>query len=197
MISLLEGSVLHQADGKIIIKTQMGIGYEVYYKGYSQVGENLEIFTAHIIREQSQELFGFKNLIEREMFYLLIGVNGVGPKSAFSLVASVGVEDLKRAIVFEEKKVLTSAPGIGPKAAAQLILSLKDKVDAIKVKGSYKEESFNPEFKNTLDEVLMACNELGFRESDIIPIVKNELKNNSEATPEFLIKQVLREVRRS
>lgn len=195
MISYLEGIILHIEESKIILKTTYGIGYEVYYKGSAREGMPLEVYTAHVIREQSQELFGFKTLREREIFYLLLSVTGVGPKSAFSLVTTIGIDGIKKAIVLEEKKVLTSAPGIGPKAAAQIILNLKDKIAGmgnINLAGTLSPEL--SAHSRTLDEVVMACSELGFKDSEVIPLVRKWISSEPEVKPEALIKRILQEM---
>lgn len=197
MIGYIEGSVLHFDENKVLIKTPYGVGYEVYFRGATKVGSPINLFAAHVIREQSQELFGFKTLIEKDMFHMLLGVNGVGPKSAFSLVTTVGVDGLKKAIVFEEKKVLTQAPGIGPKAAAQIILSLKDKVagmGAIDLAGA--KSHVDPTAGRTLDEVIQACSELGFNSAEVMPMVRDWLQSEPSLGPEALIKKVLQEMAR-
>lgn len=197
MIGYIEGTVLQCDENKALIKTTYGVGYEVYYRGMAKTGSLLNLFTAHVIREQSQELFGFKTLIEKDMFNMLLSVNGVGPKSAFSLVTTVGVDGVKKAIVFEEKKVLTQAPGIGPKAAAQIILNLKDKVagmGAIDLVGA--KNHMDPTVGRTLDEVVQACSELGFNASDVVPMVRDWIQSEPESTPESLIKKVLQEMAR-
>lgn len=197
MIGYIEGNVLHIDEKKILLKTALGLGYEVYYSGYCLVGDFLNLYTSQIIREQSQDIFGFKSLGEKELFNLLLGVTGVGPKSAYSLVMNVGVESVKKAIVLEEKKVLTTAPGIGPKAAAQIILNLQEKISKAGEINLKAAASFtSPVQGKVLDEVILACQELGFRESEVLAKVSSWLKDDPEASSEVLIKKVLQEVAR-
>ena len=126
MIGYLNGEILFKTNQKIIIGTKSGVGYEVNIQVHAMVGEIISLYISQIIRENSQELFGFTTANEKEIFELLLTVSGVGPKSAYSLVTNVGSTALADAILFEDKKILQSAPGIGPKAASQIILDLKN-----------------------------------------------------------------------
>lgn len=192
MIGYIEGEVLEVQENSILLKTQMGIGYLVNYKGFAKLGESMALYTAYIVREQSQDLFGFKSSSEKEVFSLLLGVNGVGPKSAFSLICSLGAEGVKKAILFEDKKSLTKAPGIGPKAAAQILLNLKDKIPDMAKEEPSPQSSAIGSFSN-VQEALMACLELGFNQEHILPRISKWASENPEVKAEDLIKKVLQD----
>lgn len=201
MIGHLQGEILFKSSPKIVIGTQAGVGYEVNAPVIEEIGENISLFISHIIRENSQVLFGFSTANDKELFELLLSVSGVGPKSAYSLVTNVGGVALTDAILFEDKKIIQSAPGIGPKAASQVILDLKDKIKklqktkptAITVKSSSNDEnSVNSESTNNtrfLREALMAFNELGYTDAQVLPHLQ-ELRERSDST-EDLIKHTL------
>ena len=95
MIGYLEGQILKHYNTKILLKTSSGIAYEVYYDQALTDSRTAAIYTSLIIRENSQELFGFKDFESKEFFELLLGVKGVGPKSAYSLVATIGIPESK------------------------------------------------------------------------------------------------------
>ena len=112
--------------------TNGGVGYQVFYSKVLPHGIDCEIYVKHIKKENSEDLYGFSSFGEKKMFELLVGVKGIGPKSAYSLVSRLGLKNLIRAISFKEKKVLTSVPGIGPRAGAQILLDLTEKVVSLK-----------------------------------------------------------------
>ena len=222
MIGLIHGEVIFSDGNDLILLTNSGIGHQIYFSHVLPEGSKAAIFISHVVREASEELYGFKTLREKKMFEMLTTVKGVGPKSAFSLVASVGSSSIVDAILFENKKVLTKAPGIGAKAASQMILDLSGKVQKIKMYSNrtYKiGEAYHAEASQaisnvqfSLDEVetpetsgfvvdetvlrdtLMACKELGFKEEKIIPLAQRILNENHITKPEQLGHLVLKEV---
>jgi Holliday junction DNA helicase RuvA len=210
MIGYLSGEVIFSDASELIIKTADGIGYQVYFKKLLAEGSTAEVFISHIIREASQELFGFENLREKKLFELLNSVKGVGPKSAYSLLSSLGEQAIIQAIQLENKKTLSKAPGVGPKAAAQICLDLSNKVQRVVMytggaQGSYSEgvaaelfDNATPEHsfqdEKILEEALMACKELGFKEELISVTARKILKEHEILKPEQLVHLVLKEV---
>ncbi len=186
MIGYLEGEVLFKEEQKLLVKAGNGIGYEIFYN--RTCGKDVKIFTSQIFKEKSVELYGFENLNEKLFFENLLKVNGVGPKSAFSLINTVGTEALKQAILLEDIKTIKTAPGIGPKAAKQMILDLKDKIDLNTEFSGPSESESNSSF---FMEAISAFKELGFQENEIRPIIKEKLKTNTYSQAEDLIKSVL------
>ncbi len=202
MIGYLEGELNFIDNNKIIVHTKMGVGYEVNV-AKSFLNEKIaKLFICHIFKENAQDLYGFDNIEEKKLFELLITVNGVGPKSAFGLLSHLGSESIINAIVMEEASILKKAPGIGQKASEQLILSLKDKIQKENLKptstiktslgASVGTDSKN---KNLAKETLNACVELGFKETQILPVIQKLLPQHHGTRPEDFIKHVLRELR--
>ncbi|WP_127715692.1 Holliday junction branch migration protein RuvA [Halobacteriovorax sp. HLS] len=216
MIGHLQGEVLFSDGVESVILTNSGIGYQVYFHQVLPEGNVTSIFISHVIREASEELYGFRTIREKKMFELLTSVKGVGPKSAFSLASNIGVDQIINAITMDDKKTLTKAPGIGAKAAAQMILDLQNKVSKIKMYSnktlgaqpiaatstvSIQPEMFTQEteVESTsdhliLNDTILACKELGFKEEKVIPIAQKILGSNEITKPEQLIHLVLREV---
>lgn len=196
MIGYLEGQILKMYNNKILLKTASGIAYEVFYGMNLSSTKNAAIYTSMIIRENSQELFGFADFESKEFFELLLSVKGVGPKSAYSLVTTIGVNQLMNAILLDNQKIIKSAPGIGAKAAAQIILDLKDKISKwsstnINLVNDKKENIVNTNGDlNMVKESLAACVELGFREDEVLPKI-NQIISNGASSADEIIKQVL------
>ncbi|MBL7664190.1 MAG: Holliday junction branch migration protein RuvA [Bacteriovoracaceae bacterium] len=199
MIGFIEGVVLKNLVNKLLIKVPNGIGYEISASSTADEGSKVQFYTSFIIRENSQELYGFNTYEEKELFELLLSVNGVGPKSAFSLISSLGVKALFDAILLENKKILQQAPGIGPKASAQIILSLQEKIRKfseqmmLERKTTFKAMSSNE--NNFINETLMACRELGFQEFKVLPIAQSVLASQNIQSAEDLLKNVLQQIR--
>ena len=200
MIGYLEGEALRLDEQSVIIKCNNGIGYEVKTSANINEAEKNALYIAHVIRENAQELYGFLTLEEKKMFNLLNKVKGVGPKSSFVLISSLGVGQIVNAITLEDKKLLSKAPGIGPKAAAQIILDLSSKVGELSSFSSSstlssKTESVLPAGDSSLiQDTIMACKELGFDESMVMEKVKDLVVNHNIKKPEELIHLVLKEM---
>jgi Holliday junction DNA helicase RuvA len=219
MIGFLCGEVLFSDGIESVIQTSTGIGYQVFYNKVLVEGTQAAIHISHIIKEDSETLYGFHSLRAKKLFELLLTVNGVGPKSAYGLISNLGVNEIINAVKLEAKNTLTKAPGVGAKSAAQIILDLSSKIDRVKmysdstktVKASspiiqtsileieevvYVDNEISPSHNqhDILNDALMACKELGFKEDKIIPIAQKILGANNISKPEQLIHLVLREI---
>lgn len=204
MIGYLTGTVVYSDSQKSIIHTAQGVGYEVSTSTPMVPNRDVALFISHIIREQSQDLYGFETVDDKKFFEMLLDVNGIGPKSAFSLVSHLGVQQIISAITFENVDVLKSAPGVGKKSAEQIVLSLKDKVSKLEigyatrekpVKAGAKVSAENKQDAMLVKETLAACQGLGFKDQDILPMIQKHLQNGSASKPEDLVKIILKELR--
>ena len=191
MIGSLVGKVLFSDKHHIILQTDSGVGYQVHFSEEKKEGTMVKLFITHIVKEASQELFGFNSLREKKLFELLNSVKGVGPKSAFSILSFLGGQMVVEAIQAENKKTLTRVPGIGVRAASQIILDLGKKIERV------KEHFFNDHQKPEslfLREAVLACKELGFDEDLVMPIASQILSQQSIQKSEELLGLVLREI---
>ena len=141
MIGFLRGILADKGDGYIIIDVN-GVGYQVFVPANSTAylnaeGEEVLVYTSMIVREDDVSLFGFSGKGELDAFRKLIGVSGVGPKAAISILSSFTLDQFKQAIVFEDSKSLQRANGIGKKTAERIVLELKDKFSSAAPDGSY------------------------------------------------------------
>lgn len=204
MIGYISGTVVYSDSQKSIILTAQGVGYEVSTATPMVPNRDVALFISHIIREQSQDLYGFESAEDKKFFEMLLDVNGIGPKSAFSLVSHLGVQQIISAITFENVDVLKSAPGVGKKSAEQIVLSLKDKVSKLEIGFTTKEKpvksgaKISPENKSEgllVKETLAACQGLGFRDQEILPMIQKHLQAGLATKPEELVKLILKELR--
>lgn len=217
MIAYLHGRVLLSDGNETIILTAGGVGHQVRTHLVLPEGKDASLYIAHIIREAGQELYGFANLREKKLFEMLLTVNGVGPKGAYSLVSALGTNAVLNAITLDDKKALSRAPGIGSKTAAQIILDLQPKIHRIKMyaeiyAGPTASVSSNAENLGLLtlmdappegpfthdsqlmNEALMACKELGFKETQINPLLQKIMLQHQVTRSEQLVHLVLKEI---
>lgn len=204
MIGYISGTVIYSDSQKSIVLTNQGIGYEIHTATPMVPNKDVALYISHIIREQSQDLFGFESADDKKFFEMLLDVNGIGPKSAFSLVSSLGIEQIRNAITFDNVNILKSAPGVGKKSAEQIILSLKDKISKLEVGYSTKEKPMKtpgaPVQENLLDgtlikDTLAATQGLGFKDQDVLPMIQRHLQDGVSHRPEDLVKLILKDLR--
>jgi Holliday junction DNA helicase RuvA len=133
VIASLHGVVAAIALDSLIVEVG-GVGYRVFAApsvlASVQPGSDLKLFTHHVVREDAQQLFGFRTVEELGFFTLLLTVTGVGPKAALAIVGSRPVAELQLAIMQQDQAVLVAIPGIGKKLAERVIFELKEKVAA-------------------------------------------------------------------
>jgi len=133
VIASLDGIVAAIAVDSLIVEVG-GVGYRVYAApsvlASAAIGSRLKLFTHHVVREDAQQLFGFRTVEELGFFGLLLTVTGVGPKVALAIAGSRPSAELQLAIMQQDQAVLVSIPGIGKKLAERVIFELKEKVAA-------------------------------------------------------------------
>lgn len=133
MYAYLNGIVADVWEDGCVIDVN-DIGYNVKISGSTftklpGIGERVKLYTYTSVREDAFQLFGFLSKNELEMFKKLITVNGIGPKGGLALLSVMDADDLRFAIISQDVKAISSAPGIGKKTAERVILDLKDKLD--------------------------------------------------------------------
>lgn len=133
MIASLDGTVAAIALDSLIVEVG-GVGYRVFVSPSvltsTAINGRLKLFTHHVVREDAQQLFGFRTVEELGFFGLLLTVTGVGPKVALAIAGSRPAAELQLAIMQQDQAVLVSIPGIGKKLAERVIFELKEKVAA-------------------------------------------------------------------
>jgi holliday junction DNA helicase RuvA len=135
MIGTLRGNILINDEDGLVVEVN-GIGYLVHVPTPVQtqlrLGENIFLFTKLVVREDSLTIYGFENKESREIFDLLLGVNGVGPRLALSVLSSLESEVIRRAIFNEQLEIFNRVPGIGKKTAQKIFIHLQDRISTMK-----------------------------------------------------------------
>ena len=159
MIASLNGRISEVFEDNIIVEVG-GVGLLVFVpvQVISQVrkNENIRLFTQLILRQDSLTLYGFENVESREIFQLLVGVNGVGPRMGIAILSSLEVETIKRAVINEQAEIFSRVPGVGKKTAQKILFHLQDKIPKL--------EGYSPfvEASDTDAEVVGALTALGY-----------------------------------
>jgi Holliday junction DNA helicase RuvA len=160
---------------------------------YSQIKDldEVKLLVHEVVREDAHLLFGFYTEGEREMFRLLIGVNGVGAATARIMLSSLTVEELTRAILDQDVKRVQKVKGIGAKTAQRILLELRDKVDPFAIQTLAGGTSSSHQGNNNADEALSALVMLGFPKAASEKVVSTVISANPGATVEEIIKLTL------
>ncbi|PUU94711.1 MULTISPECIES: Holliday junction branch migration protein RuvA [Halanaerobium] len=170
MIGYLEGEVIYAEAGKIILEIN-GVGYELELAGFKKqlsVGEDIEVYTYTYVREDALKLFAFPERMGKDLFEILITVNGIGPSAGLNIINTMPASRFISAIMKKNEEVLKEISGIGPKTAQRLILELQGKLEDF----AYLQNLNNrKEEVNNIDEdrqdVVDALTALGYKISEI------------------------------
>lgn len=194
MIYSLRGSVQELTPTYAVIDVN-GVGY---YVGISlQTSQNLHpesqvlLYIQQIIREDAHLLFGFFTKQEKEMFNLLISVNGVGPVSALILLSSLSLSEAANAILSGNSALIQKVKGIGAKTAERIIVDLRDKVAPF---GNSEEQLSKIADNKIKNEALTALEVLGISKRMSEKIADKILKQNAEISVEELVKEILKNI---
>jgi Holliday junction DNA helicase RuvA len=171
MIGRLSGILLEKTPPLVLIDCN-GVGYECEvpmstFYNLPAVGEKVVMLTHFVVREDAQLLYGFGSSQERATFRQLLKVNGIGAKSALSILSGLSIDELVQAVALQETAMLTRVPGVGKKTAERLLLELKDKftIDGVAAMNSNQPKSAS-------SDVLNALLALGYNEREALASVK-------------------------
>ncbi len=191
MISFLVGVIEEKGENSLVLDVN-GVGYELAVSSTTlstlpMAGESVKIFTYMAVREDGVFLFGFSSKEERDVFFKLISVSGVGPKMAITILSGLSLSDLTIAIVKEDSSLLSKIKGLGKKTAERICLELKDKLGPI----STSETTFSADYNE--DAVQMATDtliSLGINKNEAYMLARANAQN--DATAEEIISKALR-----
>lgn len=202
MIAFIQGELCEVGQDTIIVACQ-GIGYEIQVpvsvaQSLPDPGNRVKIYTYTYVREDALGLFGFLTRDDLTVFKLLITVNGVGPKAALAILSCMTADELRFAILAEDAKAISKAPGIGPKTAKRMIIELKDKLDLESMIDNHGDSSTyaagNAEAAASVrDEVIMALTALGYSNTEAVRAVR-AVSGADEMDSETLLKQALKKI---
>ncbi|MBZ4667822.1 MAG: holliday junction helicase RuvA [Epulopiscium sp.] len=196
LISFIKGILDYMTEEWIIVDVN-GIGYKIYISSSTvsklpSVGKEVKIFTHLQVKEDELALYGFMSQDELNMFERLISVSGIGPKGALGILSTLSPADLCMAVITEDIKTLSSAPGIGKKTAQRMILELKDKINTLEAVGLGGETVLEVQQNGTAEEAIFALTALGYSRVDAAKAVKEVFKEDMSV--EEMIKAALKKL---
>ncbi len=198
MISYIRGELIAIEDDKVIVDVG-GIGYGIYMPEHSMqflpsFGEDVKLHTFMNVREDAMQLFGFLTRDDLDVFKLVIGVSGIGPKGGLSILSHLSADELRFAVMSHDIKTIAGAQGIGKKTAEKLIIELKDKLSMEDVLDRVTDTDAHP-ISNAASQVqteaVQALVALGYGNSESLKAVKQVAYDDS-VTVEDVLKQALK-----
>lgn len=199
MIASLTGILIFKSPEGVEVEVN-GVGYRVsvplttFYR-LPELKESITLHTHTYLREENLQLFGFLRRQERQLFLLLLGVSGVGPKVALNILSGIQVDDFVDAVQRENTARLFSIPGIGKKTAARIVLDLKEKLAFMVLTGTPSTDARGP-----VDDALSALVNLGYQRIEakhaIEKVEKVEKASTDTPSVEELIKGALNILKR-
>jgi Holliday junction DNA helicase RuvA len=194
MYEFIKGKIIELNPAFVVIETN-GIGYfvNISINTYSHLSENelCKLWLHHAVREDAETLFGFKEKPEREIFRLLISVNGVGANTARMMLSTMTSDQLISAIQKDDVGALKSIKGIGIKTAQRIIIDLRDKIS----ENLIDNENILPTQSNTIkNEAFEALTMLGFNKKQIEKAIIRVMSNNEDLSVEKLVKLTLKQL---
>lgn len=203
MYFYIKGELVEIAEDLIVVEAN-NIGYNIHVPGQvlsylPERGSEVKIYTYLYIREDAMMLYGFLTRDDLNVFKLLLGVSGIGPKGALAILSVMTTDDLRFAVLGDDEKTIAKAPGIGAKTAKRLILELKDKLkleDAFESALEHNGESVSVPGQGTnavKNEAVQALTALGYSSSEALKALQNvEITDGMDV--ETVLKQALKQM---
>ena len=202
MYSYIKGELSEIVAENHIVVENGGIGYNIYIPGQvlsllPGVGEEVKIYTYLCVREDAFILYGFLTRDDLNVFKLLIGVSGIGPKGALAILSVMSTDDLRFAVLSDDAKAIAKAPGVGNKTAQLLIIELKDKLsleDAFEQKLSHTQEAVSGNgLKGIRNEAVEALVSLGYSSTEALKVLR-DIEITEDSSVEDILKLALKQM---
>lgn len=192
MYYYIKGKLALRGENYIVIDAH-GVGYMIYtslntIQNVGVQGSEVTVYTYLNVREDAHELYGFATLEEKTLFMQLLSVSGVGAKVALSVLSVLTPAAFAQAVIFDDIKAITKAPGVGPKVAKRIVLELKDKIKKADIEVGDKAEIINEAGSDSRSEAISALLVLGYSITDAQSAVAGV---DASLTVEEIIKQAL------
>ena len=200
MYSYMKGELVEISDETIVLEVN-DIGYNIHnpasmIDNFSGTGQTVKIYTYFHVKEDSMKLYGFLTRDDLNIFKLLLGVSGIGPKGALAILTVMTPDDLRFAVLGEDAKTIAKAPGIGIKTAQRLILELKDKLDlaeAFEAKTLHVSDNIETSASSAKGEAVQALTALGYSSTEALKAV-NGIDGIENMAVEEILKAALRQM---
>jgi len=186
MFEFIRGTLVRSSVGRAVVETSSGVGYQLHIPPRLElppVGSELLFYISFVVREQSQTLYGFVEMGQRDLFELLTSISGVGPKIALALIGHTTLSELQKAIQKDDSTPLCRVPGIGKKSASRILVEMRDKVDHL----------FDVAEPSTTGDAISALIHLGYSRTSAQEAVERAVKRSKgELELQLLITEALK-----
>lgn len=201
MISYIRGELIAIEEEKVIVEVN-GVGFGIFMPAQSMnllptIGEEVKLHTYMNVREDAMQLFGFLTKDDLNVFKLVIGVSGIGPKGGLSILSELSPDELRFAVMSHDVKAISASQGIGKKTAEKLIIELKDKLSIEDVLQRVEDSetrtsvSANHQDNQIQAEAIQALVALGYGNSEALRAVK-KVDITEETSVEDVLKLALK-----
>jgi Holliday junction DNA helicase RuvA len=196
MIAQVRGFVVQKDPGSVIVEAG-GVGYQLFvslstFYDLPDLNEPVILHAHTHVREDLFQLFGFSTLLEKDLFQILIGVSGIGPKLALNILSGISPQDLLRSLEGRDMKRLQSVPGIGRKIAERMMVDLQEKARKIESRWALPVAEAPPPGDPATEDVISALLNLGYKKSQAEKAVESVFRQNPELTLEKALKASLK-----
>ena len=202
MYSYIKGELVEMTEDAIVVDNG-GIGYNIripqsILDSLEGIGQEVKIYTYTYVREDAMLLYGFLTRDDLNIFKLLLGVSGIGPKGALAILSVMTPDDLRFAVLADDDKTIAKAPGVGKKTAQRLIIELRDKLSleetfALKTEHLAAEQATDPGKHTAKNEAIQALVALGYSSAEAMKAVK-DVEIMEETTVEEVLKAALKQL---
>lgn len=194
MIDFIRGEIAELTPAYVVIDANgVGYGLSISVNTYSAIQgqKDVKLYVYEAIREDAYDLYGFLSKREREVFLMLITVNGIGANTARMILSEMTLDELCGVIAAGNDKMLKRIKGIGPKSAARIIVELSDKFNELEFMGAGMTQNASSVNMEVVNEAVSALTMLGFAAGPTHKVVNEIVKDNPDISVEQLIKRAL------
>ena len=195
MIAQIRGRLIQKEPGSVVVEAN-GLGYQVYvslttFYGLPELEQTVILHTYTHVREDVLQLFGFSSPLEKELFQILIGVTGIGPKLALNILSGITPEELLRSLDQRDMNKLQSVPGIGRRMAERMVVDLQEKARKIGARICLPPSERRPT-GGLAEDVVSALLNLGYKKAQAEKAVERILCQDPNFTLEMALKETLK-----
>ena len=197
MFDYIEGKLEIKTPARAVVDVQ-GVGYDIVipcsaYQKLPALSSKVRLFVHFHVNENAQQLFGFADRAERELFRVLIGVNGIGPKTALAVLSGMGGEAFKKAVISGDLDALQSISGVGRKTAERLIVELREKLVLRQRSEDVPAGSGESTETGLLEDSLTALQQLGYRRAEAGDAVRKVFQDFGKRGQKLVLTELVRE----
>jgi len=200
MIAQIRGQLVQKSPGWVIVEAN-GVGYQVHvslttFYDLPDIEQPVRVYTYTHVREDVLQLYGFSTPLEKEIFQILIGVSGIGPKLALNILSGIATPLLIQSLAAGDLNRLLSIPGVGRKMGERMILDLQDKVQKLECRVSIPSRSHLPPDEIS-EDIVSALVNLGYKKNQAESAVEKIFQQRPEIRLEEGLKESLKVLSKS